>query len=89
VDVNALSRKIIAASNKADCDRPLRCLTWDSSLAPRSSVTLKDIALHAKLVEVREAEDLKGMQLLAVLEEDKGHRLYEDAMVVVKKTVLG
>lgn len=85
-----LSRRIIQASSDREEHRPLRCLMWDGPRLPKGgSVPLVDLMRCAKLVEVTNEQELRDLELIAILEDDKTHPLYEAVSRKVQRAVLG
>jgi hypothetical protein len=85
-----LSRRIIQRTCDREEHRPLRCLAWNGPrLAKGGSVPLADLSRYAKLVEVTNEQELRDLELVAILEDDTTHPLYEAVSRKVQRAVLG
>ena len=87
---HSIARHILQRSARAEAGRPLRVIAVDRD-APidLKRATLAEAAGHLVVVEVREHEDLHGVDVVSIPGGQKDHPLYEAAETRRRSRMLG
>ena len=87
---HSLSRQILQRAARAEAGEPLRVIAVAKE-APvdLERVTLIEVAEHLVVVDVRENEDLHGVNVVRIPGGQEGHPLYEAAEVRRRSRMLG
>ena len=89
---HSLSRTILQRTARAEAERPLRVIAIDPEAkhaVDLPKVTLKEAAEHLVVLDVREHEDLHGVDVVAIMGGQKEHPLFEDAETRRRSRMLG
>lgn len=87
---HSLVRHILQRSARAEAEAPLRVIIVDRA-APIDlrRVTLAEAAGYLTILEVRDHDDLDGVNVVHILDGQEGHRLFEAVETRRRSRMLG
>lgn len=87
---HSLSRTILQHTNRAEAGQPLRVIAIESERGiDLTKITLKEAAEHLVVLEVREPEDLHGVNVVMIPRGQEKHSLFENAETRRRSRMLG
>ena len=89
---HSLSRTILQRTAKAEAEHPLRVIAIDPEAkhaVDLAKATLKEAAEYLVVLDVREHEDLHGVDVVAIPGGQKKHPLFENAETRRRSRMIG
>jgi hypothetical protein len=84
---HSLSRTILQRAARAEVEKPLRVIAVEGAFHPGDK--LEDVAPRLRVVEARDHDDLRGVNVVTIVPGQETHRLYEAAEVRRRSRIQG